>query len=484
MKKFCSFLITVCLLIGVLNGIVGCAKEEKVGSRYEITAEYLPQNGTLAGTAKVTFQNNENEEISLLKFQLYPNAYRENALFSPIAKEKENTAYYSGKNYGNMVISSVNGAKNWEVLGEDENILYVFLPKPLYFGEQAVLDIAFMVKFAKVNHRTGITANTVNLGDFYPVLCGRDKGGFYECVSYPIGDSYYQDIASYSVKLKLPKEYTLATTGEILEEKTLERKKEYAVQATNARNFAMVISDKFREIKEEVNGKTVQYYYILDKNPKESLLSACESFAYFEENFGEYLYKNYTLVETGICESGFDYTGLCMISNDLSKEERTKAIALKTAHQWWGVAVGNNQVENAWQDDGLAQYSALCFFENYEKYGVARETAVQDALREYRSYYDVYGSVLGRTDTSMRKHLKDFINEYEYKCVAQHKAVVMLDTLRKSVGDKKFFTGLKRYYKENARLQALPESLSGAYERTGVDTYGFFESFLNGKAIL
>jgi aminopeptidase N len=84
----------------------------------------------------------------------------------------------------------------------------------------------------------------------------------------------------------------------------------------------------------------------------------------------------------------------------------------------------------------------------------------------------------------MRKALKDFINEYEYKCLAKHKAVVMLDTLRKSVGDKKFFAGLKRYYKENARSQALPESLSGAYERTGVDTYGFFESFLNGKAIL
>jgi aminopeptidase N len=60
----------------------------------------------------------------------------------------------------------------------------------------------------------------------------------------------------------------------------------------------------------------------------------------------------------------------------------------------------------------------------------------------------------------------------------------MFDTLRKSVGDKKFFAGLKRYYKDNRFKIATPEDLIGAFERAGMDVSGFFDSFLNGKAIL
>ena len=58
----------------------GCKKEQKVYSRYEINAEYLPETATLTGTVKVSFENATDNELSLLKFALYPNAYRKNAL--------------------------------------------------------------------------------------------------------------------------------------------------------------------------------------------------------------------------------------------------------------------------------------------------------------------------------------------------------------------------------------------------------------------
>ena len=84
----------------------------------------------------------------------------------------------------------------------------------------------------------------------------------------------------------------------------------------------------------------------------------------------------------------------------------------------------------------------------------------------------------------MTRHLKDFISEYEYQCLAQDKAVVMLDTLRKSVGDKKFFSALKRYYADNAYRVATVEDFISAFEKTGLDVQGFFDSFLEGKAVL
>ena len=357
MKKALSFLLALTCFLGGLFLLSSCGEKTKGGSRYEIIAEYSPENTTLTGTAKITYENCTDNEISLLKFQIYPNAYRKDALFSPVSKTFESAAYYAGESYGEMVISSVNGAKNWEVMGEDENILYAYLPHSLYPGDKIVLDIGFMVKLAKVNHRTGVTQNTVNLGNFYPVLCGVKNGGFYECTYYSDGDPFYQEVADYELTLKLPKEYTLATTGEIVEERTLESKKEYTVSATNVRDLALVLSDKFKVFSKEVNGKKLFYYYYADKRAEESFAATVESFEYFQKTFGEYPYASYTLVETGFCQGGMEYPCLSMISDALQGKERIRAIVHETAHQWWYGIVGLNQNEHAFLDEGLAEFS-------------------------------------------------------------------------------------------------------------------------------
>ena len=484
MRKRLALALSGVLLATALPLLSSCKKEGKVSSRYEITAEYVPENTTLTGTAKITFENATDNEISTLKFQLYPNAYRQDALYKPVSKACENAAYYAGESYGEMVISSVNGAKGWEVMGEDENILYAYLPHSLFPDDKIVLDIGFMVKLAKVNHRTGVTERTVNLGNFFPILCPYQNGGFTETVYYCDGDPFLSDCADFKVTLKTPKEYLVAATGECVSERTLESKKEHLFEAEKVRDFALVLSEGYRVLEKQVHGKTLAYYYYADENATQTLDTASEAFAYFEKTFGEYPYPCYTLAQTGLCHGGMEYPTLSMLSSDLTAEEQTRAVVHETAHQWWYGVVGSDQIQNAWQDEGLAEYSALCFFEAHEKYGVTREAAVTNALKEYRSYYDVYGSVLGRTDTKMSRHLKDFLSDYEYKCISYDKSLVMFDTLRKSVGDKKFFGGLKRYYADNKYTLAAPENLIGSFEKTGLDVAGFFDSFLQGKGIL
>lgn len=484
MKRIWGVLVAVvCLACGVV-GLSGCKKQAKIAARYEITAEYAPENKSLTGTAKVTFENCGSEELSVLKFQLYPNAYRKDALYKPVSTAYADSAYYAGESYGEMTISSVHGSKNWEVMGEDENILYVYLTSSLYPGDKVVLDIGFITKLANINHRTGVTEKTVNLGNFYPILCGVKNGGFYESVYYSDGDPFYSECAEYKMNLTVPKEYAVAATGEITGERVLESKKVYTMYATNVRDFALVLSESYRKMQASVGGVEVLYYYYADQTPQATLDAAKESLAYFADTFGKYPYDTYTVAETGFCFGGMEYPRLAMISDGLKETERAQAVVHETAHQWWYGVVGSDQTQNAWQDEGLAEYSALCFFENYEKYGLTREDIVAAALKEYRSYYDVYGSVLGRTDTRMSRDLSEYISDYEYKCLSYNKALVMFDTLRKSVGDKKFFASLGRYYKDCTYQMASVGDLIGSFERSGLDVSGFFESFLDGKAIL
>ena len=484
MKKIMVTALVSACFFGSFCTFASCGKKSETHTRYEITAEYLPESKTITGTVKVTYENVTDSEIDALKFQIYPNAYREDALYSPVSATYQSTAYYKGESYGEMVISSVHGSKNWEVSGEDENILCVDLERSLYPGDKIVLDIAFMTKLASVNHRTGVTEKTVNLGNFFPILCGFKNGGFAETLYYSNGDPFYAECADYKVTLTAPKEYTLVSTGETVEERTLESKKEHTMSVMNARDFAMVLSKEFQVIKVETNGTTLAYYYYEDATPQKSLEVIKESFCFYEETFGAYPYGQYSVAQTGLCMDGMAYPCLAFLSDDLTKEAQTRALAHETAHQWWYGVVGSDQIENAWQDEGLAEYSALAFFEKYEKHGFTREGLVKDCLFEYRSYYDVYGSVLGRTNTRMTRHLKDYISGYEYTCIAYDKAVVMFDTLRKSVGDKKFFEALARYYKTHAYENATVGDLVGSFEKCGLDVSGFFDSFLQGKAIL
>ena len=484
MKKILICIVLITSTVFALFGFTGCKKIPKTYTRYEITAEYVPERGALNGTVKVTFKNPTDNELSVLKFQLYPNAYRKNALYRPISSAYESAAYYRGESYGEMTISSVNGSKNWGIMGEDENILYVDLQNSLFPDEEVVLDIGFIIKLANVNHRTGITEKTVNLANFFPILCGMKNGGFVETPYYSDGDPFYGDCAEFSLNLTVPKEYTAVSTGGNGEERTLESKKVYTASEKNVRDFAMVLSKEFKVLSAEENGKTLSYYYYADETPQKTLSAVQESFAFFEKTFGEYPYARYAVAETGFCFGGMEYPCLSLVSDVLSAETRVRAVVHETAHQWWYGVVGSDQIEEAWQDEGLAEYSALAFFEEYEKYGFTREELVKEAIREYRSYYDVYGSVLGRSDTRMSRHLKEYLSDYEYKCISYDKSLIMFDTLRKSVGDKKFFSSLRKYYHDNRYKVATPGDLIASFEKNGLDVWGFFDSFLNGKAIV
>lgn len=485
MKKITAW-ICAALVVLLSAAFAGCEKNEKVNTRYEITAEYVPENRTLAGAVKVTFENDTENVLSCLKFLLYPNAYRENALYNPVSSTRKDSAYYNGKNYGEMVISSVNGAKNWEVMGEDENVLCVFLLRPLYPEERVVLDIGFITKVAHVNHLTGVTKKTVNLANFFPILCGIKHGGFVETVYYDKGNPFFLDCADYKLALTLPKEYALVSSGEIVSEHMLESKKVHTVCAINARNFAVALSTDYQTLTQEIKGTKLFYSYYADENAVQTLELIADCFKYYSEMFGKYPYKTYTVAQTGLALplDAATATGLTLFSDKTEKEEKEHALARAVAKQWWGMSVGSDCIENAWQDEGLSEYAAVTFFENRERYGLKREQMMREILTEYRSFYDVYGSVLGRTDTKMTRHLKDYVSEHEYRCISLLKSTVMFDTLRKSVGDKTFFTALRRYYADNRFKIAYPAHLLSAFEAAGTDTSGFFDSFLTGKGIL
>lgn len=484
MKKFIVIIIALCTAVLSAAAFTGCKKKSENKTSYDIFASYDETNRSLSATVDFKFFNDTDNELSELKFNMYGNAFREGATFKPVSSSYENRAYYAGKSYGEMNIESVENCASWNVCGEDENVLSVTLSSPVYPDETVSLKIAYTLTLAQVNHRTGVTKNTVNLGNFYPVLCKYTTEGFIETPYYTCGDPFVSECANYSVTIEVPHNYICASSGKATGEVTSSARKKCSYTLENARDFALVLSDKFQVVSSEVGGVAVNYYYISDTNPQTSLSAACDSLKYFSDTFGKYAYPTLSVVQTGFCYGGMEYPGLTMIADDLNSDMNVYTIVHENAHQWWYAMVGSDQLNNAWQDEGLAEYSSVMFFENHPTYGFTRLGLVGQATKSYRAFFSVYNQIFGETDTSMTRNLSQYASEYEYSNISYNKGMIMFDTLRQSIGDDKFISGLKKYFEENKFTVASAEDLFGCFIKNGNDLEGFFSSFTEGKIVI
>ena len=85
MKRILCFLLSAVFLVALAFGASGCKKSAGRTCAYEITAEYVPETSTLTAMMKVEYKNTTENEISALKFNMYPNAYRESASYKPVS---------------------------------------------------------------------------------------------------------------------------------------------------------------------------------------------------------------------------------------------------------------------------------------------------------------------------------------------------------------------------------------------------------------
>lgn len=485
MKKLATalsliFLVFSCSLIGF-----GCSGKSADRTNYQINCTL--SGNTLTGTETVEFFNHTDNTVKELKFNLYGNAFRKGAKYSPIGAQYTSRAYPNGLNYGDMSVSLVGvGEKNVEfsIGGEDQNLLVVPLESEIFPNERIQVTIEYTLNLANVIARTGYNADTVNLANFYPILCGLDENGFYECVYYSEGDPYFSDCSDYKVTLTCDSKYTVASSGKLLDAKTIDGFIERSYVLDNARSFAFVLSEKFETVTENLNGVEINYYYYEDKNPTASFEYAKKSMEYFSKTFGGYPYTTYSVVQTQFIQGGMEFPALVMISDNLEEKAYGEVIVHETAHQWWQTAVGNNEIECGFLDEGLAEYSVVLFYENHPEYGMTREQMISSSEKTYKVFCSVYDKVLGGVNTKMLRSLKDFTGEYEYVNIAYIKPCIMYDYLRETIGDQTFFKGLSKYYKTYCFKNVSPYDIVGVYEKLGADTNGFFESFYDGKVII
>ncbi len=481
MRKFLCLAVGAALF-GSMLGLTACGAKERA-VRYNICGEYFPEESKLVAEMEVSVPNSTENTLDKLSFELWANAYREGAKYRPVSELYRSSAYYGGESYGGIEVSAVGGAERFEVCGEDENILSVFLSEPLYPGDSVTLSVSFTTTLANVDHRLGVGRKNVNLSHFYPVLCSHDGQAFREYVYSSNGDPFVADCADYSLSLTLPAEYHVAYNG-VGSSQTSGGKQTVSVTAEGVRDVALVFGKDLNCMTAEAGEIPVEYWYISDPAPATTLKAATDALTYFSRTFGDYGYPRYVVAETDFPYGGMEYSGLAMISSSLQRADVPAVVAHETAHQWWYGMVGSNQFENAWQDEGLAEYSAALFLGAFPEYGDTYEGAMKRSESGYRAFFSYRSQIAGEADTTMNRPLTAYTGEYEYRNIAYDKGVILFDRVRATVGDRKFFTGLKNYVSGFTGRIASPEELISCFHKAGANVEGLFKSFTDGACVI
>lgn len=490
MKKF---ILTLCFVFVSICCFAGCNAETKAAiynaNTYTITANLDYQTKSLRATETLEYKNNSQKTLNELKFHLHPNAFSSTAESTkPVTAMQQEKAYPNGFSEGNITISGVfgNGVELvYAIEDKEQSILTVQIPD-LQPANTTEVQINFSLQIPNISHRFGYGENTLNLGNWYPIVCVLEEDGFFTEPYNASGDPFYSDISNYNVSLTFDSNLKIAHTGKEVSRATENNKTTVTASAQAVRDFAIVLSEKFDIVSANVGKTQVNYFYYDDQNFERDLQTATDALKTFNKTIGEYPYEILNVVKANFLHGGMEYPMLVYISDTVDNdEEYAKVIVHEIAHQWWYGVVGNNQLHYGWLDEGLAEFSTALFFEKNESYGVKYEDTIGSALSSYLLFCDVFREVYDNLDTSMNRTLTEFKTDTEYVYISYVKGMLLFDSIRDVVGKNKMEKCLQVYYTDNAMQFATPTKLIESFEKASKkDLKNFITSWIDGTVVL
>jgi hypothetical protein len=152
-------------------------------------------------------------------------------------------------------------------------------------------------------------------------------------------------------------------------------------------------------------------------------------------------------------------------------------VAHELAHQWWGQAVGWRSYHERWISEGFAQYFAALYARQ-----IGGEAAFADLIRRM-ARWGTDKAEEGPISLGYRLgHIRG--DSQIFRALVYNKSAVVLDMLRRRLGDDVFFRGLRRFYVDWRFRKAGTDNVRQAFEaESGQPLERFFEQWIHGAGV-
>ena len=310
----------------------------------------------------------------------------------------------------------------------------------------------------------GFVGGVYDLAGFYPTLAVYDHTGWNLEATASFGDSLFADISFYQVELTVPSTLSVVASGSTLaQQATDDGMTMWRIAAGPVRSFYAAVTDRWLVISEEVDGILVNAHY-----PDGGLSSAqaaidfsTNSLRVFNSLFGPYPYRELDVVPLPTTAFGMEYAGLLALAASFYTEAGgafSIAAPHEVAHQWFFNLIGNDQPDEPWLDESLANYAVYLYYEAVD--WPQMQNAVLENVFRYR--YNAAQN-LG-IDRPVGGAVVEF-DQSNYINIVYSKGPLFFHAVRERIGDAAFFAALLDYAESHRYGIAYADDLFDAFRR-------------------
>ncbi len=236
----------------------------------------------------------------------------------------------------------------------------------------------------------GRSGEVVALAYAYPVIPAQNPWDLGRPAVW--GDITANPQAFYVVEVSYPSTLVLAAPGTELHRARRANRTTTLIAHGPARDFAFALSADFQYWERAYGGTRIRLFArnTNDQTAESVLRDAGAAVEIFGRSFAPYPYDSLTFVASRLDALGLEFPGFVILapwltenSGSASRVARVKTlleatIAHETAHQWFYALVGNNQLQQPWIDEGLAQYATWMYYQ--ERYGPGAGRNILDSF--------------------------------------------------------------------------------------------------------
>jgi aminopeptidase N len=281
--------------------------------------------------------------------------------------------------------------------------------------------------------------------------------------------------ANFDVTLHIDKNYTVGSTGYLqnpqevghgYEDKSkplklLKGKKlKWHFVAPNVHDFTWAADPNYvHDILKTASGTELHFFYKNDKKYakawKEVQPLTEKALQYFNENIGEYPWKQYSVIQGG--DGGMEYAMCTLVEGGETLNDIVGTVFHELAHTWFQQILATNESKHSWMDEGFTSYIS-----NMASSLILEGGNGKPDSKDYRGYFY---AVKNNIEEPLTTHADRFNTNAAFSIGSYTKGSMFLYQLNYIIGEENVQKTIKKYFEDFKFKHPTPNDIKRTAEK-------------------
>ena len=479
---------------------------------YTMDVDIDVENYQYKGTQQLVYTNNSPDVLEQVFYHLYYNAFqpgsemdaRLQAVVDPdnrmvtnigspeIPRYESRISKLKSTEIGFLKIASLKQNGNVVKYTSEGTVLEVSLNKPIQPGEKVIFDMEFdgqvpvHIRRAGRNNEDGVA---LSMAQWYPKMAEYDFEGWH--ADPYIAREFHGVWGNFDVTLHIDKTYTVGGTGYLQNPEEIghgyedtskkikinnNKKLSWHFIAPNVHDFAWAADPNYtHDIVNTVNGTVLHFLYKNDKKYaktwKELQSFTEKALDYFNENIGQYPYKQYSVIQGG--DGGMEYA-MCTLISGGDGNSIAGLVFHEFAHSWFQHILATNESKHSWMDEGFANYISSLASNKILRGGEGKPSE--------KNYAGYFYAVKNNIEEPLTTHADRFNTNTAFSIGSYTKGSMFLSQLNYIIGEENVKKTIKKYFNDFKFKHPTPNDIKRTAEKvSGIQLDWYLNEWIETK---